>query len=53
MFEFISTYLPIALTIQYMICGGAFCIIGKPAPAVYWFGAALLNIGVILMSAKS
>lgn len=53
MIDFLNWFMPWALTLQYLFMTIPNIALSKWGPTVYWFGAAILNIGVIIMARTS
>lgn len=53
MISFIEMTMPYVFTVMYIILMMVYILSGKIGPAMYWFGAGILNIGVLIMARTS
>jgi hypothetical protein len=53
MINFLEAFMPWALGLQYAFLVVVYLSAGKIGPAMYWIGATILNVGVIIMSRTS
>ena len=53
MIEQLELAMPYILTLIYILMAILYLCIGKYGPLIYWVGAAILNIGVLIMSRSS
>ena len=44
-----ETWLPKIMIVQYLICGIGYAAVGKWGNAIYWFAAAVLTIGLLMI----
>ena len=53
MIQYLEWLMPYVLTVIYLFMAIIYLISGKYGPLIYWTGAMILNIGILIMSRTS